>query len=63
MDDGIAILDSITTTPELKREEQERAFWEGHDTKDYGEWRQAHRATLIHLEPSDLRLKSRHLKR
>lgn len=38
--------------PKFKSEEQERAFWERHDSSDYVDWSQAKPASLPNLKPS-----------
>lgn len=38
--------------PEFKREAEERAFWESHDSSDYVDWQQACPAFFPNLKPS-----------
>ena len=40
------------TTPELKTEAEERAFWESRDSSDYVDWSLAKPARLPNLKPS-----------
>lgn len=36
--------------PTFRSEEQERAFWENHDTTDYLDWKEAQRAVFPNLK-------------
>lgn len=38
--------------PKFKSEEQERAFWETHDSTDYLDWTKAQQVILPNLKPS-----------
>jgi predicted DNA binding CopG/RHH family protein len=38
--------------PSFKSEEEERAFWETHDSTDYLDWTKAHQVTMPNLKPS-----------
>jgi predicted DNA binding CopG/RHH family protein len=38
--------------PEFKTEEEEREFWETHDSSDYVDWSQAQLASFPKLKPS-----------
>ena len=38
--------------PKFKNEDEERAFWETHDSTDYINWRKAERITFSNLKPS-----------
>ncbi|QTF92190.1 BrnA antitoxin family protein [Halomonas sp. BM-2019] len=38
--------------PEFKTEEEERKFWETHDSSDYVDWSQAEPASFPKLKPS-----------
>lgn len=38
--------------PAFHSEEEERAFWERHDSTDYVDWSAARRAVLPHLKPT-----------
>lgn len=38
--------------PEFETEEQESAFWAGHDSTEYLDWRQADQVTFATLKPS-----------
>jgi predicted DNA binding CopG/RHH family protein len=38
--------------PEFKNEEEERDFWQGHDSTEYIDWKKAERITLANLKPS-----------
>ena len=38
--------------PQFESEEQEREFWDSHDSVDYVDWSQAQRVTLANLKPS-----------
>jgi len=40
------------TLPSFKNEEQERAFWESHDSADYVDWGRAERVRFPNLKPS-----------
>ena len=38
--------------PKFKSEEEEREFWETHDSTDYINWRKAEKSTFSNLKPS-----------
>ena len=38
--------------PEFKNEDEERAFWDQHDSTDFVDWSKAQRITLPKLRPS-----------
>jgi len=38
--------------PKFKNEQEERKFWEKHDSTDYVDWSKANPATLSNLSPS-----------
>lgn len=38
--------------PQFKTEDEERAFWESHDSTEYVDWKKAKRVTLANLKPS-----------
>jgi len=38
--------------PKFKSEEEERAFWETHDSTDYLDWTQAQQVIMPNLKPS-----------
>ena len=38
--------------PKFESEDQERDFWETHDSTDYIDWNKAKRVTLANLKPS-----------
>ena len=40
------------TLPSFKTEEQERTFWESHDSADYVDWSRAERTRFPNLKPS-----------
>jgi predicted DNA binding CopG/RHH family protein len=39
-------------TPEFKNEDEERAFWESHDSTEFVDWKKAQRAQFPNLKPS-----------
>lgn len=39
-------------TPKFKNEEEERKFWEIHDSTDYLDWSKAEKVTFPELQPS-----------
>ena len=39
-----------TTLPKFANEEQERAFWETHDSTEYLDWANAQKVTLANLK-------------
>ena len=38
--------------PQFKSEEDERDFWQSHDSTEYVDWKKAERITLANLKPS-----------
>ena len=38
--------------PKFKNEEEERAFWDAHDSTEYLDWAKGKRVTLSNLKPS-----------
>jgi len=38
--------------PQFKNEDEEREFWNSHDSTDYIDWTKAERVTLAKLKPS-----------
>lgn len=38
--------------PKFKNEDEERAFWDTHDSTDYVDWTKGKRVTLSNLKPS-----------
>ena len=40
------------TPPSFKNEEQERVFWESHDSADYVDWSHGERVRFPNLKPS-----------
>lgn len=42
----------IKTAPRFKSEQEERAFWEAHDSSDYVDWAEAESVSLPNLKPS-----------
>ncbi len=38
--------------PKFKNEDEERAFWEAHDSTEYVDWTKGKRVTLSNLKPS-----------
>jgi predicted DNA binding CopG/RHH family protein len=38
--------------PQFKNEEEERDFWQSHDSTEYVDWKKAKRVTLANLKPS-----------
>ena len=38
--------------PQFKSEEEERNFWQSHDSTEYVDWKKAERITLANLKPS-----------
>ncbi len=41
----------LKTIPEFASEEEERKFWEQHDTSDYLDWSQARQVVMPNLKP------------
>ena len=42
----------LKTIPEFASEEEERKFWEQHDTSDYLDWSQARQVVMPNLKPT-----------
>jgi predicted DNA binding CopG/RHH family protein len=42
----------LKTIPEFTSEEQERIFWEQHDSSDYLDWNQAQQVVMPNLKPT-----------
>ena len=42
----------LKSIPKFRSEEEERRFWETHDSVDYIDWSRAERARLPNLKPS-----------
>jgi predicted DNA binding CopG/RHH family protein len=42
----------LKTLPEFTTEEEERHFWETHDSSDYLDWSQAHPVVMPNLKPT-----------
>ena len=40
------------TVPEFASEEEERAFWQQHDSSDYLDWTQAQQVVMPNLKPT-----------
>ena len=38
--------------PQFKNEDEERDFWQSHDSTEYVDWKKAERLTLANLKPS-----------
>jgi predicted DNA binding CopG/RHH family protein len=38
--------------PQFKSEDEEREFWQNHDSTEYVDWKKAERLTLANLKPS-----------
>jgi predicted DNA binding CopG/RHH family protein len=45
-------MNPLKKTPEFKNEDEERAFWDNHDSTDFVDWSKAKRVTLSNLKPS-----------
>lgn len=45
-------MSKVKKVPTFKTEEEERAFWETHDSSDYVDWTKAESASLSNLKPS-----------
>ncbi|RWX45279.1 putative DNA binding protein, CopG/RHH family [Candidatus Electrothrix marina] len=45
-------MNPLKKTPEFRNEDEERAFWEEHDSTDFVDWSTAKRVTLPNLKPS-----------
>jgi len=45
-------MNPLKEIPEFRNENEERAFWEEHDSTDFVDWSTAKRVTLPNLKPS-----------
>ena len=45
-------MNPLKKIPEFKNEDEERAFWEEHDSAEFVDWSTAKRVTLPNLKPS-----------
>ena len=45
-------MSKIKKTPKFKSEQEEREFWETHDSSDYVDWSKAESVSLPNLKPS-----------
>ena len=45
-------MSKLKKMPEFKTEEEERKFWETHDSTEYVDWSQARTASFPNLKPS-----------
>ena len=45
-------MNPLKKIPEFSNEDEERAFWESHDSTDFVDWSTAERVTLPNLKPS-----------
>ncbi|MCI5162342.1 MAG: hypothetical protein D3917_10060 [Candidatus Electrothrix sp. AX5] len=45
-------MNPLKKIPEFKNEDEERAFWDNHDSTDFVDWSKAKRVTLPNLKPS-----------
>ncbi|CAK8722192.1 CopG family transcriptional regulator [Candidatus Electrothrix aarhusensis] len=45
-------MNPLKKTPDFKNEDEERAFWDNHDSTDFVDWSKAKRVTLSNLKPS-----------
>jgi predicted DNA binding CopG/RHH family protein len=43
---------SLKSVPKFRSEEEERRFWESHDSSDHVDWSKAKRVRLPNLKPS-----------
>lgn len=43
---------SLKTTPSFKTEEEERLFWETHDSTEYIDWKKSRKVAFPELKPS-----------
>jgi len=39
-------------TPQFRNDDEEREFWQNHDSTEYVDWKKAERLTLANLKPS-----------
>ena len=45
-------MSKVKKVPTFKTEQEEREFWETHDSSDYVDWTRAESASLSNLKPS-----------
>ncbi len=45
-------MNSLKKIPEFRNEDEERAFWEEHDSAEFVDWSTAKKVTLPNLKPS-----------
>ncbi len=45
-------MSKVKKVPKFKSEQEEREFWETHDSSDYVDWTQARSVSLPNLKPS-----------
>jgi predicted DNA binding CopG/RHH family protein len=45
-------MSKVKTVPKFKSEQEEREFWETHDSSDYVDWTKAKSVSLPNLKPS-----------
>jgi predicted DNA binding CopG/RHH family protein len=45
-------MSKVKKVPKFKTEQEEREFWETHDSSDYVDWTKAESASLSNLKPS-----------
>ena len=45
-------MSKVKKLPKFKSEQEEREFWEAHDSSDYVDWTQAKSVSLPNLKPS-----------
>jgi predicted DNA binding CopG/RHH family protein len=45
-------MSKVKKVPKFKTEQEEREFWEAHDSSDYVDWTKAESVTLSNLKPS-----------
>ncbi len=45
-------MSNVKKVPKFKTEQEEREFWETHDSSDYVDWTKAESASLANLKPS-----------
>lgn len=45
-------MNQLKKIPEFRNEDEERAFWDSHDSSDFVDWSTAERVTLPNLKPS-----------
>jgi predicted DNA binding CopG/RHH family protein len=45
-------MSKVKKVPDFKTEDEERIFWESHDSSDYVDWNQAQPVSFSNLKPS-----------